>query len=248
MKFIFRYLKMIIILSATLLLSCNSPHIPLQQPSIMYAQAGVVLDALPNDEIWEMQAWEKLDQVWLGNTPDSTDFKGKYKLAWDEKYLYVLAEITDDTLMDIHTDPLEKYWDDDCLEVFIDEDASGGNHQYSYNAFAYHIALNGDVADIAPDSSKVLLNDHAIVKRQTTGNTTIWEVAFQLYDSTFTHTSAYKPISLTAGKKLGFMIAYCDNDRSAERENFVGSVAVNGTDKNRGWIDAGIFGKYELIK
>ena len=43
-------------------------------------------------------------------------------------------------------------------------------------------------------------------------------------------------------KKIGFAIAYCDNDTSENRENFFGSVVVDGNDKNRGWIDATIFG------
>ena len=46
---------------------------------------------------------------------------------------------------------------------------------------------------------------------------------------------------------MGFALAYCDNDNSKERENFIGSVYVDGEDKNRGWIDANIFGTLKLI-
>lgn len=42
------------------------------------------------------------------------------------------------------------------------------------------------------------------------------------------------------------MLAYGDNDHSPERENFIGNVRIDGTDKNRGWIDAGVFGLLEL--
>jgi hypothetical protein len=51
---------------------------------------------------------------------------------------------------------------------------------------------------------------------------------------------------LNSSKKMGFALAYCDNDYSQERENFMGSVQVKGQDKNRGWIDAGIFGLLSL--
>ncbi|WP_372974429.1 sugar-binding protein [Muriicola sp.] len=47
-------------------------------------------------------------------------------------------------------------------------------------------------------------------------------------------------------KKIGFALAYCDNDGSAERENFIGSVFVPGEDKNQGWINADIFGTLVL--
>jgi len=46
------------------------------------------------------------------------------------------------------------------------------------------------------------------------------------------------------------MLAYCDNDGSPEREHFMGShdiEAVNG-DKNRGYIDASVFGDLVLVK
>ena len=48
------------------------------------------------------------------------------------------------------------------------------------------------------------------------------------------------------GKRLGFMLAYCDNDGSELRENFVGSESVPSGPKDRGWIDAGLFGKVVL--
>ena len=35
-------------------------------------------------------------------------------------FLYLLVEITDDVLFDQHANPLHLYWDDDCIEIFID--------------------------------------------------------------------------------------------------------------------------------
>ncbi|MCB0527049.1 MAG: CBM9 family sugar-binding protein [Saprospiraceae bacterium] len=206
-----------------------------------------LIDGRSDDEVWRSAKWLPLDQVWIGENLSPADFSGRYKLAWDENNLYVLAEIIDDSLYDGHPDGLDHYWDDDCLEIFIDEDASGGNHQYSYNAFAYHIALDGKVVDIAPDSSFVYLNDHCVTRRTTNGPLSTWEVAMRIYDGNHFDIHAENiPKSLSAGKQMGFALAYCDNDRSPEREHFIGSVVVEGEDKNRGWIDAGIFGLLEL--
>jgi hypothetical protein len=206
-----------------------------------------LLDGIGDDNAWQSAQWLPLDQVWLGAAPAASDYAGRYKLVWDENNLYVLAEITDDTLIDIHPDGLVKYWDDDCLEIFVDEDASGGNHQYSYNAFAYHIALDGKVVDIRPDSSFAYFNEHCTTRRVSKGNVSTWEVAVNIYDGKkYSETGENIPKSLKAGKKMGFALAYCDNDHAAERENFIGSVRVEGTDKNRGWIDAGIFGLLTL--
>ncbi len=206
-----------------------------------------LLDGKSDDPAWQEAEWLPLDQNWIGEMPTADDFSGRYKILWDENNLYVLAEITDDTLVDTHPDGLVKYWDDDCLEVFVDEDASGGNHQYSYNAFAYHIALDGKVVDIRPDSASAYFNDHCIMRRNTAGKTTTWEVAVKIFDGNkFQYGSENIAKMLSAGKKMGFALAYCDNDHSVERENFMGSVRIEGEDKNRGWIDAGLFGLLTL--
>jgi Carbohydrate family 9 binding domain-like len=228
----------------------NGNNIPASDntPTLLAASMGTpVLDGSASDNVWEAIEWIPLDQVWLGATPEKSDFSGQYKVAWDENNLYVLAEIVDDTLMDTHTDGLDKYWDDDCLEIFIDEDASGGNHQYNYNAFAYHIALDGRVVDIAADSSFSYFDEHAVCRRTTRNGVSVWEVAIKIYDGNkYVDGSENIPKMLSAGKKMGFALAYCDNDRSPERENFIGSVPVKGTDKNRGFIDASVFGQLEL--
>ena len=154
-----------------------------------------------------------------------------------------------------HANPLYRYWDDDCLEVFIDEDASGGNHQFNFNAFAYHIALDNQVVDIGPNhkdgtTNFVLLNEHinSVWKRNVSQtNKLTWEVAVSVFDDSFVlnpiEVSSQQPVKLYKEKILGFMLAYCDNDGSKEREHFIGSTdikAVNG-DKNLGYITADVF-------
>ncbi len=206
-----------------------------------------ILDGKSDDAVWQTSNWLPLDQNWIGKMPTSSDFSGRYKLVWDENFLYVLAEIMDDTLIDIHPDGLQKYWDDDCLEIFVDENASGGNHQYSYNAFAYHIALDGKVVDINPKGEFTFFNDHCTTVRKTVGHTSIWEVAVRVFDGNkYTDGGENYPKSLKRGKTMGFMLAYCDNDFSPERENFMGNLEVEGEDKNQGWIDASVFGTLKL--
>ena len=205
------------------------------------------VDGIMKETSWQLVNWRPIDQKWLGETYSKTDFHGRYKLLWDEKHVYVLAEITDDKLIDTHEDGLIKYWDDDCLEIFIDSNNSKGIHQYNHNAFAYHIALDGKVTDIGTDSIPRYY-DHIESKRITEGNVSIWEAAISLYDDSYIDDEKNTPLQLMENKKIGFAIAYCDNDNSEERENFIGSTFVEGEDKNRGWIDAGIFEEVVLTK
>lgn len=223
----------------------NTQNIDRQQFIAKYSSP--LIDGKGEDEAWQHAEWLLLDQVWIGAPIASSDFIGRYKILWDENNLYVLAEITDDTLVDIHSDGLLKYWDDDCLEIFVDEDASDGNHQYNYNAFAYHIALDGKVVDIRTDSVPAYFNGHCTTRRITMENTSIWEVALNIFDGNkYEYGGENIPKMLKSGKKMGFALAYCDNDHSPERESFIGSVRVDGDDKNRAWIDAGIFGLLTL--
>tara|TARA_Y100000588_G_scaffold96289_1_gene104329 strand:- start:13241 stop:14011 length:771 start_codon:yes stop_codon:yes gene_type:complete len=218
-----------------------------QLREIRKAKNAIKIDGIADETSWNDAEWYPMNQVWLGDSLTAEDFSGRFKLTWDDEALYVLAEIKDDTLIDNIKDPLVKWWDEDCLEIFVDEDNSGGEHQYNHNAFAYHIALDGNVVDMSKEKIGKLYNSHIESKLVTSDNTSIWEVKMYLYNDTYDDNSnSNKPVKLTTNKKVGFAIAYCDNDYSTERENFIGSIPVEGEDKNRGWIDANIFGTLKL--
>ena len=45
-----------------------------------------------------------------------------------------------------------------------------------------------------------------------------------------------------------FIVTYSDNDGSELRENFIGSEFAAGDHRDRGWIDAGLFGTLKLVE
>jgi len=232
------------------LISCNTVHKKKDRFVIEVRKAVVPpsLDGKITESCWNLGPWYPLDQNWLGNAFTHEDFNGRYKLSWDKDALYLLVEIQDDSLYDWHEDPLTRWWDDDCVEVFIDEDNSGGLHQFSHNAFGYHVALNGHVVDLGPDHKPHLFDRHIKSARHTEGHTTLWEMAVKVYPDTYSDGHPVDPVTLETGKELGFAVAYCDNDGSEERENFIGSVFILGTDKNQAWIDADILGTLILVE
>lgn len=219
-----------------------------QLRSIKRSNDVIKIDAIASESSWENATWYPMDQVWLGQPVDSSDFTGRYKLTWNEEALFVLVEVTDDVLRDVFDNPLERWWDEDCVEIFIDENNSGGDHQYNHNAFAYHIDTKGNVVDVIAENTPKLFNDDMESARITEGNKSIWEFRIPLYSDDYVHGKENKTVPLSLNKKVGFAIAYCDNDTSEGRENFIGSVVVEGLDKDRGWKDAGIFGTIELKK
>lgn len=236
---------LLVLLATILLFSCKTEY---GRNEVAKSKDTIIIDGIANESTWGNSSWIPMDQVWLGDPVSSEDFSGKYKLSWSEDALYVLVEVTDDVLLDRFENPLERWWDEDCVEIFVDENNSGGDHQFNHNAFAYHIDLQGNVVDIIAKDTPKLFNDHMESKRVTSGNTSVWEFKIFLFPDTFVYGEPMEKVSLYHGKKIGFAIAYCDNDTSEHRENFIGSVIVEGDDKDRGWKDAGIFETIELKK
>jgi hypothetical protein len=116
-----------------------------------------VIDGISDDECWQNSSWQTIDQVWIpwGNSIDSTDFYGRYKVVWSstENLLYFLLEINDDTISDGYIPgATAAIYNFDMFELFIDENKSGGYHVFdgtaddeillgtnAENAFAYHV-------------------------------------------------------------------------------------------------------------
>ncbi len=214
-----------------------------------HAEKAPKVDGVANEIIWQSAKWQKLDQRWLGPEFSKEDFQGRYKVVWTESKLYLMAEIVDDILIDTHRDPLTQYWDDDCLEIFLDENFSGGDHQYNHNAFAYHMSLDNQAIDIGTNKQPQNYSHHVESNWKQQRNTVVWELSIDIYSDEYKDAvTNNKPVQLFAGKVMGLMVAYCDNDGSELRENFIGSESAVGGAPDRGWIDAGMFGKLILSK
>lgn len=213
------------------------------------ASVAPAIDGSADDAAWAKADWREIDERWLGPEYSAADYAGRFKVVWTEDKLYLLGEFVDDVLYDGHRDPLVQYWDDDCLEVFLDEDHSGGEHQFNHNAFAYHFSLDNRAIDIGTDQKPRDYSHHVESRWRQEGEKIIWEVAISVYDDSYVDGADDNlPVGLSVGKIMGLMVAYCDNDGSELRENFVGSenVSVGATD--RGYIDAGIFGTLILAE
>lgn len=206
------------------------------------------VDGRADDNAWHRAEWRPISYRWLGPPYSENDFQGRFKVVWTEERIYILAEIVDDILFDSHRDPLVQYWDDDCLEIFLDEDFSGGDHQFNHNAFAYHMSLDNRAIDIDTERQPRDYSHHVSSRWRQYDDTVIWEVAIDVYSDEYEDDSIDNvPVTLSVGKIMGLMIAYCDNDGSELRENFIGSEPVTTGAKDRGWIDAGLFGSLQLV-
>lgn len=226
---------------------------------ILGTSETITINAKADEDIWHKLKWRELDQVLIGGNLDPKDFNGRFKLTWNTNALYLLIEVTDDVLADTHPDPTVQYWDDDCVEVFVDQDASGGDHLNDYNAFAYHVGLDRLVSDIGPytkggEAYAQTYNSHVNsqwTRLEDEENTVLWELEIFTYGDDFMPANKNaRPIPLSLNQELGFMLAYCDADLSGSREHFIGSYPIEGIngDKNLGYKTADVFEKIRLVQ
>ena len=231
------------------------------------------IDGHSNDACWGEVDWQEIDQVWIpwGGSVEASDYTGQYKVVWSdaENVLYFVVEVTDDAFVDGYVFGPGDYYQYDIVEVFIDEDKSGGVHNYegggvnAENAFAYHIVVdapedgevNNDfvVCDMTGPGSTVNYASHfPELAMRKDGNQYTWEFSLAVYDSSYDNGDPEASrVDLSVNKIMGLSLAYCDNDSINEepkvRDNFFGSVWVPEAEYNNHWINADGFGTIELI-
>lgn len=207
------------------------------------------IDGCSKEAIWSEVDWYAMNYVWMGEPVDENDYHGRFKLAWDAEYLYVLVEVVDDYLNPTLKSGIENYWKGDYVEVFIDEDQSGGDHKFNHQAFAYHVSTEGHAIDKSTLEETIFLDKHIQVARSQDGNKHLWEMAIRVYDKSFDENSLENiPITIFKNKRIGFSLGYGDNDGNNSRENFMGSKKNHGINNDEGYTNADVFGSILFVE
>ncbi len=259
-----------VILSLSLFITTHVQGAQDDTVKIVRTNAIPVIDGSGDDACWTATTWQAIDEVWIpwGGSVPASDYTGRYKVLWsqEQNLLYFLVEISDDVLVGEYEQGVSSgVYNFDIIEVFLDENKSGGIHmndigeQNAENAFAYHIFCEfpsgtETISDIIvedtpgdnwPDHDFAdHLPEFAITR---SGNTCIREFSLKVYDDTYVGTNPESSkVQLAEGKIMGMSLAYCDNDDASEepkeRDNFFGSVQVSEAAYNDHWMNADDFG------
>ncbi|MCF7803089.1 MAG: T9SS type A sorting domain-containing protein [Candidatus Marinimicrobia bacterium] len=240
------------LLTALLMLNALPGYATQDDPVLVHnVTSPPTIDGLPDDYCWQDIPWQVIDQVWIpyGTPHDEEDFAGRYKVLWseEENLLYFLAEVEDDVFVDgfvlNETTGAHNF---DVLEVFLDEDRSGGKHVFdatgatgeewgtnAENAFAYHIYTDISESGVAESDpwvhdmdgtgwgdniSRNYVNHFPEYALRREGNRLTWEFSLEVYNDEYEYDSPEGTrVTLSPEKEMGFSIAYCDNDDPDEQ-------------------------------
>ena len=122
------------------------------------------------------------------------------------------------------------------MEVFLDEDQSGGDHRYNHQAFAYHVTTEGHSIDQSTQQEPIYFDDHVKVLLTQEGDRYLWELAIKLFDDSFDENSMSNvPVTLASGRIMGFSLAYGDKE-------------THGSNNDQGYINSDVFGSVTLVE
>jgi hypothetical protein len=215
-----------------------------------------VINGIGDDPCWTSAAWAPIDQVWIGPGYSATDYSGRFKVLWTPERIYLLIEITDDSLRLQAPDVAsvcDNIYNYDCIEIFIDENHSREvNYSNSHKAFAYHLDTTGNVCYANGSSGWERLDDNITYKmKRVAARTFNYEYEIKVFDDSFVPGGSNIPLTLTEGKLMGWSLAYNDNDMGNTRQNMTGSKFIAGNsdyERNVSYYNASVFGDLKLVK
>lgn len=183
------------------------------------------------DEVWSITDYTPV----LTNheeTPDNaSDFDVKYKSLWDNNYLYILAEVTDENKV------YAESWHGDNVELFFDQgnersgvyDENDIQLRFNWNSTAIGAWPEDHFAGNGIDDIVFMQHDHD---------------AGYVFEMRFPWTIFKDISSIEPGCKIGFDISAGDNDGSGERE----SIVTWNSDDLTTWQNSQKFGTLNLAK
>ncbi|MHC4323764.1 MAG: sugar-binding protein [Planctomycetota bacterium] len=192
---------------------------------IRKAKRPVVIDGKADDFLSESREY-KVGNVVLMPPSNDEDFSASYKAMWDEKNLYVLVDVTDDTLKN----DSDEFWLDDCVEVFVDADNSKSD-SYGDNDFQFFF----EWSDTNPGMGEFKQGRITGVEFATEQTDRGYRVEIKLPWSTL----GTKP---SAGTKIGLDVHVNDDDDGGDRDT---KLIWRGKEDNA-WQTPSVFGTAEL--
>ncbi|MEJ2701838.1 MAG: sugar-binding protein [Sedimentisphaerales bacterium] len=180
------------------------------------------------ENLWSEARRYELGNVIYSPVSSKEDCSAFYKAMWDADNLYLLVNVTDDSLKNDSDSDL--WYQDDCVEVFIDAD-NAKSQNYGNNDGQYH--FDWDRTNPSMDRFEHGRLDGVEFAMVTTGNGYLTEIKFPW------STLGIKP---SAGTKIGLDVHVDDDDDGGDRDT---KLTWRGKEDNA-WQTPSAFGTAEL--
>ena len=194
---------------------------------IRKASRPVVIDG-EAEELWSEAREYKINNVIYEPVSSDQDLSAFYKALWDEQNLYIMVNVTDDSLKNDSDSDL--WYQDDCVEVFIDADNSKSN-EYDENDGQYHFDF--DRSNPTMDTFEHGRLEGVEFAMVTTQNGYRTEIKFPF------STIGKEP---SAGAKIGLDVHVNDDDDGGDRDTKMTWFGKQDT----AWQTPSVFGTAEL--
>jgi hypothetical protein len=194
---------------------------------IIKASRPVVIDGTA-EALWSEARQYKLGNVIYAPISSDEDCSANFKALWDAQNLYVLVDVTDDSLKNDSDSDL--WYQDDCVEVFIDGDNSKSDN-YDADDAQYHFDWNRTKSTMNSFEHGSLNGVEFAMVTTEKGYRT--EIKFPW------STLGTKP---SAGTKIGLDIHVDDDDDGGDRDS---KLTWHGKEDNA-WETPRAFGTAEL--
>jgi hypothetical protein len=189
----------------------------------------------------------QIGRLLFGNQPwkGEQDLSAKVSAMYDDQYLYVGAEVTDDSLVTHWDFPRMSYpWDTDCMEVVLDTRVNSpqGNDpptpglfrhlsmaEYRETNFAAEAWQGAGAGGPLLPKPNLVPGAETYFHRTKNGYVIIARYPF----------SSLKDVAVMPGNKIGFDVAINDNDGTNYRRN---QHIWAGYNQNQSWWDVGTIG------
>ncbi len=220
--------KLICVFSLVFVLSLVS-RVSAQDVVIPSPGAMPVLDGRI-DEVWSFSTEQTMENTTADNPPSSpTDCSGAWRALWNWEALYVLVQVTDESLTNDSGGGGNK-WNDDSVEIYVDGDNSkassmgADDHQYT---FWWGNEVYEEPSAYAHGAPSIVGIEYAV---KTTDDGYMLEVKLP-----WMSIMGQAP---TPGQEIGFDVWINDDDDGSGRDSQISWYSTDGN----GWQDPSVWG------
>ena len=198
----------------------------IEAPVVLETSSSVSIDQ-NIDSSWNNAPAMSIGNVSIGSMP--SDFEGQWRALFDSNNLYVLVEVSDNSL---NNDSGTEWWNDDAIELYIDGDNSKNSSYDGENDFQLGFRWNDDGVNVGGNS----VDNTSGIEFSQYQTSSGYNLEVSIPWSTI-------GVSPGAGDVIGFDVAVDDDDGGGSRDAQI--VSISSSDQL--WSDPSLFGSVDLV-